>query len=56
MGDHSPSKYSNAERNEQIKASIFFKKKMNAGAHDLPRYNHLMAALAVAGRDNEAAK
>jgi len=56
MGDHSPSKYSNAERNEQIKASIFFKKKMDAGARDLPRYNHLMAALAVAGRDNEAAK
>ena len=48
--------YSNAERNDQIKASIYYKRKMNAGSQENARYNHFMGALAVAANDTEAAK
>ena len=48
--------YTNAERREQIKASIYFKRKMDAGSQDNARYNHFMASLAVAAHDNNAAK
>lgn len=52
----SRAEYTNAERREQIKASIYFKRKMNAGAEMNPRYNHFMGALAIAANDNDAAK
>lgn len=48
--------YTNAERREQIKASIYFKRKMIAGSELNPRYNHFMGALAVAANDNDKAK
>jgi len=48
--------FTNAERNDQIKASIYYKKKMDAGSQENARYNHFMGALAVAAHDNEAAK
>lgn len=48
--------YTNAERNEQIKASIYYKRKMLGGSEENARYNHFMAALAVAAGDSEAAK
>ena len=48
--------YSNAERRDQIKASIYFKRKMNLGSQENPRYNHFMGALAVAAGDLDAAK
>lgn len=48
--------FTNAERTEQIKASIYFKRKMNKGSEENARYNHFMGALAVAAKDNDAAK
>jgi tetratricopeptide (TPR) repeat protein len=49
-------RFSNAERREQIKASIYFKKKMNTGSQDNARINHMMGALAEAGGDTKNAK
>jgi len=48
--------YSNAERREQIKASIYYKRKMDAGSQENARYNHFMGALAVAAKDYDSAK
>ena len=46
-------RFTNAERREHIKASIYYKKKMNTGSQDNARINHMMAALAEAGGDTQ---
>jgi len=49
-------RFTNAERREQIKASIYYKDKMNKGSQDNSRMNHMMGALAEAGGDVKSAK
>ncbi len=49
-------RFTNNERREQIKASIYYKQKMNQGSQDNARINHMMAALAEAGGDAKNAK
>jgi Tfp pilus assembly protein PilF len=49
-------RFSNTERREQIKASIYYKTKMNMGSQDNARMNHMMGALAEAGGDTKNAK
>ena len=49
-------RFTNAERREQIKASIYYKDKMNKGSQDNSRLNHMMGALAEAGGDVKSAK